>query len=252
MLRPPARRGYHRRAAAGWRRRLTRTLPATGPQGDALLAADRTVDAGWGTVPFFNGLPMQKEHLDALRSSLGVKASPKPSKEKPEQSLADYVTIALSPVLIMALVGSLVFFLLEIVYVGQYSERLQWELFFFVFGMVLISRIAIEQGSEKAGIYGIGLGIVVFLALQAFIEYPPGTPTASFGWLINLVLMVIIWWCTNKLVWDCTYIDDKVDASGKGVLEAAGLDDTGGDAEGSAPEEEPAGNNHLPATVAWW
>jgi hypothetical protein len=195
---------------------------------------------------------MSKEHFDALRSSLGVKASPMPSKEKPEQSLADYVTIALSPVLIMALVGSLVFFLLEILYVGQYSERLQWELFFFVFGMVLISRVAIEQGSEKAGVYGIALGIVVFLALQAFIEYPPGTPTASFGWLINLVLMIIIWWCTNKLVWDCTYIDDKVDASGKGVLEAAGLDDAGGDAEGSLPEEEPAGSKHLPATVAWW
>ena len=117
--------------------------------------------------------------------------------DKPKQSLADYVTIALSPLLIMALVGSLVFFLLEILYAGQYSERLQWTLFFFVFAMVLIARIAIEQGNEKAGLYAIALGIVVFLALQAYVEYPPGTPTASIGWLINLGLMAIIWWCAN-------------------------------------------------------
>ena len=48
---------------------------------------------------------------------------------KPSKTLADYVTVALSPALIMALVGSLVFFLLEVLYVGQYSERLQWTLF---------------------------------------------------------------------------------------------------------------------------
>ena len=49
--------------------------------------------------------------------------------KKPEQSLADYVTIALSPLLIMALVGSLVFFLLEILYVGQFPERMTWTLY---------------------------------------------------------------------------------------------------------------------------
>jgi hypothetical protein len=79
------------------------------------------------------------------------------AKDKPRQSLADYVTIALSPLLIMALVGSLVFFLLEILYVGQYSERLQWTLFFFIFAKVLIARISIEQGNEKAGLYGLAL-----------------------------------------------------------------------------------------------
>src|SRR5437899_2311669 len=97
------------------------------------------------------------------------------ASKKPDKTLADYVTIALSPLLIMALVGSLVFFLLEILYVGQYSERLQWTLFFFVFAMVLIARISIEQGYDKAGLYGILLGIVVFLALQAFVEFPPGS-----------------------------------------------------------------------------
>src|SRR5438552_13457192 len=104
------------------------------------------------------------------------------AKDKPRQSLADYVTIALSPLLIMALVGSLIFFLLEIAYVGQYSGRLQWTLFFFVFAMVLISRISIEEGSGKAGIYGLALAAVVFIALQVYVEYPPGSAMKAFGW----------------------------------------------------------------------
>src|SRR5207248_7175005 len=68
--------------------------------------------------------------------------TPMSPKKKPQQTLADYVTIALSPALIMALVGSLIFFLLEVLYVGQYSGRMQWTLFFFVFGIVLVARIA--------------------------------------------------------------------------------------------------------------
>src|SRR5262249_60617866 len=132
---------------------------------------------------------------------------------KPSKTLADYVTIALSPALIMALVGSLVFFLLEVLYVGQYSERLQWTLFFFVFAIVLISRIAIELGSARATLYGLALAVVVFVALQAYVEYPSGSPLAVFSWAINLGVMAIAWWCANRLTWDCTYIEDSVDAT---------------------------------------
>ena len=38
------------------------------------------------------------------------------SSGRPNQTVADYVTILLSPALIMGLVGSLVFFLLEVLY----------------------------------------------------------------------------------------------------------------------------------------
>src|SRR5579871_3339913 len=146
-------------------------------------------------------------------------------KKKPQQTLADYVTIALSPVLIMALVGSLIFFLLEVLYVGQYSGRMQWTLFFFVFGMVLIARISIEQGGGKATLYGLVMALVVWFALQAFMEYPAGSPMKALGGAINIGLIAIAWWCAHRLTWDCTYIDDRVDATGKGVLEAAGLEE---------------------------
>jgi hypothetical protein len=35
---------------------------------------------------------------------------------------------------------------------------------------------------------------------------------------------LIIWWSAHRLTWDCTLIDDDVDASGAGLLEEAGLE----------------------------
>ncbi len=49
-----------------------------------------------------------------------------------KKTLADYVTIAISPVLIMALVGSLVFFLQEAFYQGNYDGRVGFILAMFV------------------------------------------------------------------------------------------------------------------------
>src|ERR1700752_3016296 len=60
----------------------------------------------------------------------------------------DYLAIAISPALIMALVGSLVFFLIEVLYVGDWVGRLNYAFGLFVFATVLIGRISIEMGAE--------------------------------------------------------------------------------------------------------
>src|SRR5262249_10208472 len=146
--------------------------------------------------------------------------------ERRYMTLGDYVSIAIGPVLIMLLVGSLVFFLTDLVYGGEYSARLLWILFWFVVGMVLIARMHIEMGGQKAKFYCGILGPLVYIALLKFVEYPEGT-LAACAWLINLLLLGVIWWATHRLTWDSTHIDDEVDASGLGVLEAAGLDDDG-------------------------
>ena len=79
---------------------------------------------------------------------------------KPRPSTADYVAIGLSPLLIMALIGSLVFFLVEILYRGDYEGRLQYILFFYVFGAVLVARISMEFGiSDRAPLYGLVLAV---------------------------------------------------------------------------------------------
>src|SRR5262245_50788834 len=172
--------------------------------------------------------------------------------EKPRPSLADYVAIGLSPLLIMALVGSLVYFLVEIFYRGEYEGRLQYILFFYVFGAVLVARISMELGiADRAPLYGIVLAVAAWLGLAQFVEYPEGLQALS--WVINAGLIGIVWWSTYKLTYDCTSIDEKAETTGTGLLQAAGLE------QGTpAPKEEPAaepaekGKRKKKAQPSWW
>ncbi len=136
------------------------------------------------------------------------------AKSRLDKTLGDYVVIALSPALIMTLVGSLVFFLLEVSYRGQYASRMHWILFWFVFGAVLVARIAIEEGQAHARLFGVVLCGAVGFAAMRFIDDAV---------LIAWVLLAVVWWCSSKLTWDCTLIDESEDASGEGLLQAAGF-----------------------------
>jgi hypothetical protein len=182
------------------------------------------------------------------------------AKVNRRQTLADYVTIALSPLLIMSLIGSLVFFLLEVLYAGQYMGRMQWTFFFLIMGLVLVARVSIELGEARARTYGSILAVVAFLALQRFMSLDETTSLAQVSWLINAGLVGLIWWCASKLTWDSTFIDDKIDASGKGVLEAAGLDFEA-EPENEQEEDEkslanagskPKPRSQAPGLLGWW
>src|SRR5436305_7789253 len=88
-----------------------------------------------------------------------------------QPTLIDYLVIAINPALIMVLIGSLVYFLLEMFYQGQYPARLHYCLTLFIFGTVLISRISMEEGWERAMPFGAALALVVALALNRFVKY---------------------------------------------------------------------------------
>jgi hypothetical protein len=137
------------------------------------------------------------------------------AKTRREKTLADYVVIALSPALIMTLVGSLAFFLLAVAYKGPFEGRVQWVMFWFVMGAVLVARIAIEQEKEHASLLGWVLAGLTALFVYRFVE--------SDAVVIAWILLAVIWWCSWKLTWDCTLIDDGADSSGEGLIEAAGL-----------------------------
>lgn len=158
---------------------------------------------------------------------------------------ADYVTIALSPALVMLLVGSLVYFLIEVLYVGEYEARLLYVFGLFVFAAVLVARISMESGAEYASFFAIPLGLATFAVLMKFVEHP-----GPFSWLINIGLMCIVWWCAHKLTWDCTLIDDDEDSSGEGLLRRVGIDDAA-----AASDSPPAENELLAdkdAAGPWW
>jgi hypothetical protein len=171
---------------------------------------------------------------------------------QPRKTLADYVAIAISPALLMVLIGSLVFFLIEVLYGGDFEGRLRWVFSFFVFGAVLVARISMRDDiAERAGLYTAALGGATWIALQLYVQYPPGSFAAKFGWLMNLFLIGIIIWCAYKLTWDCTYIDDDTEASGKGLLEAAGLDEQAKPEATvpDAPRDMPPSKEKL---IPWW
>jgi hypothetical protein len=171
--------------------------------------------------------------------------------DRPDQTLADYVGIALAPALVMTLVGSLVFFLLEICYHGDYVARMRWTLFFFVFGIVLVCRISmLPDISDRSWLYGLFLAGGTWLCLQGFVEYPYGSLTRELSPLINLALIGIVWWSSGKLVRDCTNVDEDTDMSGQGLLQASGLDGVAEETASEATETEE--KTTATGLMAWW
>ncbi|HJT77208.1 MAG TPA: DUF4129 domain-containing protein, partial [Gemmataceae bacterium] len=165
----------------------------------------------------------------------------------PEQKVTDYMAEAVSPALITALVGSLVYFLVEVLYVGEYSGQLLWGLSFFVFAAVLIARMSIEQGTGKATVYAACLALPVWLTLQFYVEYPEDSLLAPAKAFVNLGLIALIWWCAHRLTWDCTFLDDKADAGSEGLLQASGLETRAG-----TDDEEEAVAREEEKPRGWW
>ncbi len=174
------------------------------------------------------------------------------------ETLADYLVVAICPALIMVLVGSLLYFLVEVFYQGEFQLRLLWVLAMFVLGIVCLARLSMEEGYAYASMYSAPLGILVGIALSRFVHF--GGPLAPFSLLVNWALMGWVWWCAHQLTWDCTLIDDSEDASGEGLLAQMGLDREAGtqspeattaapiaSGAGATPAEATAGNN-----TDWW
>src|ERR1051326_9197928 len=89
-----------------------------------------------------------------------------------------------NPALVIGLVGSLTYFLIDIGYAGGFDSNLRWTFSFFVFGAVLVSRISLLMGSERGMFYGLALGGATYLATAKFVE--------GIGWLTNLAIILTI------------------------------------------------------------
>jgi hypothetical protein len=168
--------------------------------------------------------------------------------DKPRPTLADYVTVVISPALIMAMIVSLVFFLLAIFYRGEFAGRLHHLLFFFVFGIVLVGRIAMATGGRRAGLYGAVLAFLTWIGMGNFVQYPP--ELAAPSWLINAGLIALAWWLSHQLTYSCTYIDEKAESTGTGVLQGAGLE--GAPLAANDQEPAPPEDKRNKKTKTWW
>jgi hypothetical protein len=132
-----------------------------------------------------------------------------------EMTWADYLAVAVAPVLIMLLVGSLVFFLSDVGYAGKFPGVIRWVLFWFVFGSVMLARVSITQGVAHASFLGLGLALATIVVLATLVSNA----------FIACLLIGVVWWCAHKLTWNCTFIDETIDPSAAGLLETAGQDE---------------------------
>jgi hypothetical protein len=136
------------------------------------------------------------------------------ARRSPE-TLADYLVVAIAPALIMLLVGSLMWFLVEVFYQGEFKGRMLWIMAMFVIAIVGIARISIEEGMARASLFGWALAASVAFVLSRLVQD---------GLVLGGLVMVLVWWAAHKLTWDCTVIDEDQDVSGQGLLQQMGMD----------------------------
>ncbi|MGV3608577.1 MAG: DUF4129 domain-containing protein [Planctomycetaceae bacterium] len=176
------------------------------------------------------------------------------SRKRSTETLADYAVVAISPLLVMFMVGSLVFFLIQIFYQGEFNARLSFVMAMFVMGTVCVARISMEESASYAAPFAGALGVVVFIALLRFVEFRG--PLAGISPIISLFLMFVVWWSANQLTWDCTLLEGKRDTSGQGLLKR--LWRTGAVEQSAAPAKELAGQpikpplTEPPDSNNWW
>lgn len=135
-----------------------------------------------------------------------------------EQSMSSILLEVIGPALIMLMVGSLVFFLIEVFYRGPHTGRLCWVFGLFTFASVLVSRVSIESGKERGMIFGFALGLAAFMTSFTLVEFEGALATVLEPILLISFICVVMW-SASKLTWDCTVIDKSRDSSATGITE---------------------------------
>ena len=130
------------------------------------------------------------------------------AEDRSFMQFGNLVAELVGPALIMLMVGSLSFFLLEVFYGKEHVQTLKWKFGLFAFAAVLISRISIQYGFQRASAYG---GLLAFAILFV---------TSSYVSIVGASIIILVtWWSASRLTWDCTFINDTRDASAEGIVE---------------------------------
>jgi hypothetical protein len=139
-----------------------------------------------------------------------------------KKTTLDYMVIAISPILVACMVGSLALFVSAVFHPSPFETRINFVIILYSIAIVGIARISIEEGKDKAVLYAIPLALVTFIAFSIF--NPADGPLFYLAPLIHIGIITITWWSAHKLTWDSTVIFDHDDSSGQGLLQKVGLD----------------------------
>lgn len=127
------------------------------------------------------------------------------------QNLADYAAIGIAPLLIWWMLNSLANFFMIVIYQGAYPGRVSWILMCYTMGATALARVTIEESRERAGVYAVALGTATFFVMTRFLQDP----------IFSLAVILTIGYLADRIVHDCTIIDDGVDSSGQGLIDGA-------------------------------
>lgn len=134
-----------------------------------------------------------------------------------ERSFTGVLLAVVGPVFIMFMVGALVSFLVAVFYRGPHEGRLCLVLGLFVFAAVLVARISILEGRERALLFGVALALATLVTSSSLVTFE-----SQFRWLEPLILAGFIGvalWSVFQLTWDCTVMDQSRDNSAMGWTE---------------------------------
>ena len=132
------------------------------------------------------------------------------SRSAAQKNVADYAAIAVAPILIFLMISSLGNFLTTMLYHGQYPSRVSWILMMYTFGTVAVARVAIEQDRNYSLGYAAVLGLVAFLGMIRFLD----------SFIFVIFILIVIGYLSDAIVRDCTLIDENVDSSDQGLVDA--------------------------------
>jgi len=88
-----------------------------------------------------------------------------------ERPLYGWLLQVANPALITAMVGSLIFFLIEIFYRGPHVLRLNLIRVLFTIATVLVSRISIEAGKQRSALFAAGLALATLATTSVVVEF---------------------------------------------------------------------------------
>ena len=171
--------------------------------------------------------PKQKKEPDTSFQALKASLTDGPRVYQPRNN-TDLLIDAAVPAMILIMVWSLVFFLLDVRFIFDETNDQSLRIFGFslILGVVGINRLLATDGSEEPLLY-IGLfGMVTFVGSLALTSgYDTGPIGGVVGYRLNawgaaffnLTLVGFLWWMTNRLMHECC-IDENRSAGDIGIL----------------------------------
>ena len=140
-----------------------------------------------------------------------------------ERSVFDGIAQIAIPVCIIGLVGSVVYFLIDLrsLYFPGGSGLLKYVFFFYIIGTVLINRIRALLGPGTSAAYSLFLGAAVLLFLLVFSRSIGPITGGRIGegeaLALNVLVMALIWFMCDRLTKSC-HIQEDDDTMAEGLV----------------------------------